>query len=322
MKKTIIYFLICFVPFLLNAQKVKIEGYIKLPDKKGAPISSIVLNDTINKLNKLGIKDFSIRNKVTDNKDVFTITDTTGYFSINARLSDTLLFSNNTRLYYPEKFAVSDLMKKNNIIIKLKSKPCITPKKCDQKLPSKTYIFVGSKIKVSRADTSDYCYMSWDSKYNANYKIEQEFSDHFPDSTITFIAYDHNSMSQYLFKNYENILIFIGEYCGDLIHMKYQFFPVYKTQNGRWATTVDAYKAKYDKDKEDLYENIVFDKSVSFDLPNQLTDEQMTQFIKNRFPEKYYSIKDGKAYPIMGRYAEDLVKNWMENYWKNLKESL
>ena len=53
MKKTIIYFLICFMPFLLNAQKVKIEGYIKLPDKKGAPISSIVLNDTINKLNKL-----------------------------------------------------------------------------------------------------------------------------------------------------------------------------------------------------------------------------------------------------------------------------
>lgn len=228
MKKDIIYFLICFVPFLLNAQKVKIEGYIKLPDKKGLPISCIILNDTINKLDKLGIKDFSIRNKVTEDKDVVTITDVNGYFSINAKPGDTLFFKNDPRLYYPGKFAVSDLIKKKKIVIELETKPCITPKECDQKLPSKTYIFVGSKIKVSHADTSDYCYMSWDSKYNANYKIEQEFSDHFPDSTITFIAYDHNSMSQYLFKNYENILIFIGEYCGDLIHMKYQFFPVYK----------------------------------------------------------------------------------------------
>ncbi|WP_435525234.1 hypothetical protein [Chryseobacterium indoltheticum] len=128
MKKAIIYFLICFVPFLLNAQKVKVEGYIKLPDKKGAPISSIVLNDTINKLNKLGIKDFSIRNKVTDNKDVFTITDRTGYFSINAKPGDTLFFKNDPRLYYPGKFAVSDLMKEKKIVVELETKPCITPK--------------------------------------------------------------------------------------------------------------------------------------------------------------------------------------------------
>lgn len=92
MKKTIIYLLICFVPFLLNAQKVKIEGFIKLPDKNGWPISCIILSDTINKLDKLRIKDVSIRNKVTANKDVFTCTDDTGYFSINARPSDTLFF--------------------------------------------------------------------------------------------------------------------------------------------------------------------------------------------------------------------------------------
>lgn len=266
----------------------------------------------------MGLKD----DKIINDKDILTYTDSSNYFSINASPSDTLFFRNNVRLYHVEKYAVSDLMKKKNLVIKFRTKPCINPKECEQKIPSKLYMLVGKKIDVSYADTSEYCYMLMDSKYNANYKIEQEFSDHFPDSTIAFTAYDHNSMSQYLFKNYENVLIFIGEYCGDLIHMKYQFFPVYKTQNGRWATTVDAHKVKYDKAKENLYENIVFDKSVSFDLPNQLSDEQMAQFIKNRFPEKYYSIKDGKAYPIMGRYAEDLVKYWMENYWKNLKESL
>lgn len=51
---------------------------------------------------------------------------------------------------------------------------------------------------------------------------------------------------------------------------------------------------------------------MSFDLPNQLSDEQMTQFIKNRFPEKYYSIKDGKAYPIMGRFGKKLDGKLLE----------
>lgn len=315
MKKTIIYCLICFVPFLLNAQKVKIEGYIKLPDKKGLPISCIILNDTINKLDKLGIKDFSIRNKVTEDKDVVTITDVNGYFSINAKPSDTLFFKNDPRLYYPGRFAVSDLIKKKNIVIELETKPCITPKECEQKIPSKLYVFVGKKIDVSDVDTSDYCYMPMDFKYNANYKIEQEFGDDFPDSTIAFTAYDHSFSNKFLFEDYNvNVLLFVEERCGELIHKKNKFYPVYKTQNGRWATPVDAHKVKYDKAKENLCENIVFDKSVSFDLPNQLSDEQMAQFIKNRFPEKYYSIKDSKAYPIMGRYAEDLVKHWMENY--------
>ncbi|MGD1319907.1 hypothetical protein [Chryseobacterium sp. 2R14A] len=314
MKKNLIYFLICFLPFLFNAQKVKIEGYIELPDKNGWPTSFIELNDTIAKLRKLGLKD----NKIINDKDVFTYTDSTSHFSINARPNDTLFFKNNVRLYHVEKYAVSDLMKKKNVVIKFRTKPCITPKECSQKLPSKTYIFVGSKIDVSYADTSDYCYMLIDSKYNANYKIEQEFGDHFPDSTIAFTAYDHNSMPKYLFKNYENILIFIGEYCGDLIHIKYQFFPVYKTQDGRWATPFDTYKESYKPEKH-LYENIIFDKSVSFNLPDQLSDEKMAQFIRNKFPEKYYSIKNGKAYPIMGRYAEDIVKHWKETYWSKPK---
>ncbi|WP_404986866.1 hypothetical protein ACI513_07795 [Chryseobacterium sp. M5] len=302
MKKTIIYFLICFVPFLLNAQKVKIEGYIKLPDKKGAPISSIVLNDTINKLNKLGIKDFSIRNKVTDNKDVFTITDTTGYFSINARLSDTLLFSNNPRLYYPEKFAVSDLMKKNNIVIELTSKPCITPKKCDQKIPSKTYIFVGSKIKASHADTSDYCYMSWDSKYNVNYKIEQEFADHFPDSKITFTAYDHDFSHRFLFEDY-NVLLFVEERCGELVHKRYKFYPVYKTKDGKWASVIDV-EDFYIQSKKFNPIEINFDSSVYFEYFENTPIEQL-EYV---FPKKYYNLKDGKAYPIMGLSIENLVE--------------
>lgn len=309
MKKTLIYLLICFVPFLLSAQKVKIEGFIKLPDKNGWSISCIILNDTINKLDKLGVKDVIIRDKLTANKDVFNYTDNTGYFSINAKLGDTLFFKNDPRRYYLEKYAVSDLIKKNKPIIELKLKPCITPKECNQEIPSKKYIFVGKKINISYADTSDYCYMPMDSKYDATYKIEQEFGDHFPDSTITFTAYDHDFSHRFLFEDYNaNVLLFVEERCGELIHKRYKFYPVYKTKDGRWATPVETYRSSYDKSEKKLYDNIIFDKSVSFDLPEQLSDEEMAQFIKNRFPEKYYTIKDGKAYPIMGRYAEDLAK--------------
>ncbi|MBO6183754.1 MAG: hypothetical protein J6O88_03545 [Chryseobacterium sp.] len=312
MKKTLIYLLTCFVPFLFNAQKVKIEGHVELPDKNGWPTTFISLNDTIAKLHKLGLKG----NEIKNDKDILAYTDSTNYFSINARPSDTLFFRNNVRLYHVEKYAVSDLMKKKNLVIKFRTKPCINPKECEQKIPSKLYVFVGEKINVSSVDTSDYCYMMMDSKYDATYKIEQEFGDHFPNSTITFTAYDHDFSHRFLFEDYNvNVLLFVEERCGELIHKRYKFFPVYKTKDGRWATPVDTYKDNY----KDLYENIVFDESVIFDLSNQLSVEQMAEFIKNRFPEKYYRIKDGKAYPIIGIYAENMVKHWMETYRKTIK---
>ena len=108
MKKTLIYLLTCFVPFLFNAQKVKIEGHVELPDKNGWPTTFISLNDTIAKLHKLGLKG----NEIKNDKDILAYTDSTNYFSINARPSDTLFFRNNVRLYHVEKYAVSDLMKK------------------------------------------------------------------------------------------------------------------------------------------------------------------------------------------------------------------
>ncbi len=138
-----------------------------------------------------------------------------------------------------------------------------------------------TKVYLPVTDTSDYCYMPWDSKYNVTYKIEQEFGDHFPDSTITFTAYDHDFSHRFLFEDYNvNVLLFVEERCGELIHKRYKFYPVYKTADGRWATPVETDRSGYDK-FEDLYDNIIFDKSVSFDIPDDLSDEQMAQFIKH-----------------------------------------
>ncbi|WP_129039978.1 hypothetical protein [Chryseobacterium sp. CH21] len=156
-----------------------------------------------------------------------------------------------------------------------------------------------------------------DSEYKAEYKIEQEFSEHYPSSTIAFTAYDHNSMYEFDFRNYDHILVFVGEYCGDLIHLKYQFFPLYKTADGRWATPVKPKAEQIYQLDQYTPSKIEFDQSVNFELSNDLSQEQIAQLRKYKFPEKYYDIKDHKAIPIMGRYAEDLVKIWKEIYEKN-----
>lgn len=115
-------------------------------------------------------------------------------------------------------------------------------------------------------------------------------------------------MYEYQFKNYVNILIFIGEYCGELIHLKYQFFPVYKTTDGRWATPVDSYMENFNKNTKIKPIPISFDKSLTYNYPTDLSEQQLEW----RFSKKYYKIENGKAIPIMGRYAEDLVKLWEE----------
>ncbi|MDF2933203.1 MAG: hypothetical protein K0R36_2534 [Chryseobacterium sp.] len=50
-----------------------------------------------------------------------------------------------------------------------------------------------------------------------------------------------------------------------------------------------------------------FDKSVHFDV-----SKLPVELIKYRYPKEYYKIENGKAFPMMGRYADDLVKLWKE----------
>ncbi|WP_210151082.1 hypothetical protein [Chryseobacterium scophthalmum] len=248
----------------------------------------------------MGLKD----DKIINDKDILTYTDSANYFSINARPSDTVFFRNNIRLYLVEKYAVSDLMKKKNLVIKFRTKPCVNPKECEQKIPSKLYVFVGKKIDISYVDTSDYCYMMMDSKYDATYKIEQEFGDHFPDSTITFTAYDHDFSHRFLFEDYNvNVLLFVEERCGELIHKRYKFYPVYKTKDGKWASVIDPKKFYIHSEKFKPVK-VNFNSSVYFEYFKNTPIEQLESI----FPKKYYNLKDGKAYPIMGLSIENLVE--------------
>lgn len=283
---------------------------------------SISINDTISKFRDRVFNDEAFKNKNWEKYDELVKKFSAspdypeGNYTITAKLTDTLYF--HKRDYTTQIYKVADIIK-NNIQVNLKPRPCIPYKKCDQKIPSKLYAFVGEKIDVSYVDNSKYCGVPLDSEYKAEYEIEQELNGHYRSSKIIFTAYDHNNMYEYDFSHYDNILLFIGEYCSDLI--KDNFFPVYKTVDGRWAIPVDTYTEGYYKSDQFMPTNINFEKSVGFDLPKNINEEQIAQLKKSKFPEKYYKIMDGKAIPIMGRYAEDLVKLRKEILAKNQEKN-
>ncbi len=119
--------------------------------------------------------------------------------------------------------------------------------------------------------------------------------------TINFVAFDHYGTPA--FSNYQYVLLFVSEHCGKLYHEKYQYFDVYPTTNGRWARPGDPYKFDQQVSKKINATSLKFKDSLSFDL----TDEY-DHVIKEAYPSPYFSIKDNRAYPLTGAYAEDLFE--------------
>jgi hypothetical protein len=297
-----------------HSQTVVVRG-IARDSLKINNIIGIAVNDTVRKFWHQSLKDEKFNENRDKYEDLIKNFSThpdfpDGNYTITAKLTDTLYFYKPK--YTTQKYKVADIIQ-NKIKVVLAPAPCIPFKKCDQQKPSKLYTFVGKKIEVTYVDQSKYCGLSLSNEYKARYAVEEEFSEHYPDSEIVFSAYDHNSMYEYDFRNYDHILLFVKEYCGDLV--KDYFFPVYKTEDGRWAAPVDPYMEDYYKPDQFPPVNILFDQSVAFDLlktNKNPSEEQIIQLKKFKFPEKYYKIKNGKAIPVMGRYAENLVRLWTE----------
>ncbi|SEW11951.1 hypothetical protein SAMN05421841_1136 [Chryseobacterium wanjuense] len=311
---------IIFISTFYKSQIVTVRGVVK-DSLNINNFISISVNDTINKFRDKVFKDETFKNKNWNKYDELVKKFSTfpdypdGNYNITAKLTDTLYF--HKRDYITQKYKVADIINKNIKVI-LKPRPCIPYKKCDQKVPSRLYAFVGKKIDVSYVDQSKYCGISLDSEYKAEYEIEQELNEHYPNSKIIFTAYDHNSMYEYDFSNYDNVLLFIEEYCDELV--KDHFFPVYKTTDGRWASPIKLRDEHYYNSDKFKPININFEKSVSFDLlttNSNPSEEQIAQLKQFKFPEKYYKIENGKAIPIAGRYVEDLVELWKEISEKN-----
>ncbi|MEJ7627914.1 MAG: hypothetical protein WKF35_13695 [Ferruginibacter sp.] len=280
------------------SQKVLISG-TALDSTKGRNQVYIVVNDTLRKFREGKSPNWDDYRNLIKDTTLSLYTKPDGKFQLNVNKTDSIFFQSFKHI--TEVYCVSDLLKMKNINIRLEPQICIPYVHCNDTLPSKFYIFIGQKLNVITEQEPYYCdIIPMDSKVKAEYKILEQVVGKFPKDTIMFVSFNHNQ--RITFSNYENVLLFVSEYCGQLYHEKYQYFDLYKTVDGKWASPGDPYKYDEYHRKNIKSQNIQFADSVWFDI-SKLSEA----VIKRQFPIPFYKIDGQKAIPIMGCYIDELV---------------
>jgi hypothetical protein len=168
---------------------------------------------------------------------------------------------------------------------------------------TRLYVFVGEKIEVIRTAESDVNdSLVQDKAYKARYRVLHSVHGDYEGDTIEFEAFDHYGSPA--FAEYPHVLLFVIDVGGKLHHVKYQYFDVYRTRDGRWAGDGDPYKHEVLIDKSRRHvnpERIAFEQIISFDLRNM-----DAALISKFYPAPYYRIEKQRAYALMGNYVEDL----------------
>jgi len=176
-------------------------------------------------------------------------------------------------------------------------------------------VFVGEKIEVKYIegpieertiiiegnDTIIHVRVRMDSEYLAKYKILQLVHGSYISDTIEFTVYDH--YGEPAFSKYQTVLLFVSEYNEKLYHEKYQYFDLYMTENGKWASSYSSedYNHPFKDNITVQPEKIPFIDNVFYSVKKWPAYE-----IKKRFPRPYYKIKKKRAIAIYGNYVEDL----------------
>lgn len=290
---------------LLNckAQQVTIHGIAK-DTTKSRSFVMVVVNDTLRKHKGEGYS------KLLNNK-YHVFADSKGKYTIKAQLTDTLYFYSNK--YFTQKYKVADIVKRK-IDVQLEPEPCVPYVECKERIPTNLYIFVGEKVSMQYEPEPNYCMMeTLDGGMKSVYKIKENIYGQYPKDTIEFKAYDH--YGRVMFGYYDTVLLFVGEYCGKLYQEKYQFFDLYKTKDGRWASPGDPYKFdKYQENKTVAASSIEFDPFIRINTIPPYDEQYPERFQKYETP--YYRIIGDKAFPLMGAYIEDLIKVKMKGFLK------
>lgn len=167
----------------------------------------------------------------------------------------------------------------------------------------KLIVIVGEKIKITEAGDVDLGMLPF-SKFIAEYRVVEKVCGDYNKKNITFVAFDHYGFPG--FGNYEHALLFLTTYKGDdtIYHQRYQYFPVYKTKDGRWAGSYQHMEYKIDGTGIKP-EKIEFAEEVSYSI------EGLTRATRQkRYPEPYYRIDKGnkKAIAVFGNYVPELFQ--------------
>jgi hypothetical protein len=166
------------------------------------------------------------------------------------------------------------------------------------------YVFVGKKISVERFKQKlDSNEIPFDAAFKAKYVVVQNLYGNYTRDTIEFEAYDHYGRPA--FSQYDHVLLFVSNHNGKLYHEKYQYFDVYKTKNGRWASsyTTGDYGHPYNKNTAVKPEVIDFAAEVWYKLRSRNKEE-----IETLYPTPYYKVENDRAIAVWGNYIEQLFE--------------
>lgn len=161
------------------------------------------------------------------------------------------------------------------------------------------FAFVGEKMDVQHLPVDP---ESMDGAFRAKYKILLPVYGSYSDETIEFVAYDHYGWPA--FASFKNALLFVSEYQGKYYHEKYQFFDIYRTKNGRWASPykADDYSHLYNRNTNIKPEIIEFTETVKYPLHFKKDSTVYTV----SYPAPYFITQGDSAIAIYGNYLEDL----------------
>lgn len=164
------------------------------------------------------------------------------------------------------------------------------------------YVFVGEKINTKGFRyLEDTTQIPFDYAIKAKYRVIKNVYGNYNKDTIEFESYDH--FGRFPFLDYKYVLLFVSNYNGRFIHEKYQFFDVYKTTNGRWASSykIADYNHPYNKNTIIKPELIEFDEEVMYKPWNK-------RDIEDNYPSPYYKVVEDKVVAVWGNYIEELFE--------------
>jgi hypothetical protein len=163
--------------------------------------------------------------------------------------------------------------------------------------------FVGERIEIRPvADTPPAGIVSLDQRFEARYKVHAVIFGAYTESEIRFTAFDHDGHPA--FANYETVMLYVSRHKGQLFHQRYQFNPVYRTADGRWAGCGDPYQHEPEVLRGPLRASpIDYLPEVTFSVSGLAVEE-----VTKRYPSEYFVRSGDIVRCIAGAYAEQLFE--------------
>jgi hypothetical protein len=118
---------------------------------------------------------------------------------------------------------------------------------------SKYFVFIGKKISLEPVLPKK-GEIRLDSQFLATYKILEPYRGTYKGNSIEFTVYDHYGTPQ--FSLYEHVLLYVERHGDQYFHSKYQFSPLYKDTNGKWAGAYSSYDYAHANNKQTLIKPI------------------------------------------------------------------